>query len=276
MSVQTSNNFTRVCECTAEEWCQDQLDFYVEKANYSRERAIETIIRDIDSDLHSGVLTESMRAEALEAVKAMLACNTVTGVVATRVDKPEIAFLESEVLSLSTEQDVNAIARVRSMTKFFAQRAREITQLCNKVLIERIEETGEDIVINDVVRLYVGNPPEYSVRNMIDALAAIFDAGGGDFAALAGCLSSGALKPGATKALFESAGKPKLFDQLFITTTEPVLKDGKPKKKLLETNAFTKRRRPLEQCKRIGIEDVELEMDAAVEQYEPGVGSAGE
>ncbi len=190
-------------------------------------------------------------------------------VVATRVNdgKTELDLMEQCVLSLQAEESVDRIAEVRNAAAFYAKQAGEIKKLCNKVLIERIESTGEDIVLSADVRLYVANPPKYSVRNMAELVQQILNIAGGDFAALVGCMSSNAIKPGATKSLFEQAGQPKLFDEMFITKNDPVLKDGKPAKKLLETNAFTKRKRP-PAGKRIGLEDVELDLDSAAEEFE--------
>ena len=154
------------------------------------------------------------------------------------------APIESMILEIGDDTPPEQIAAVRGRVKFHKQQAAELQQLLDKRLVEIIESTGRDIVLSDTVRLYLGHPPDYTPQNPATLCEGLLAFYGGDFTAMVrDCFASKWFKPGAIREKCKEAGTPETFDLFFKTTNEPELKEGKPVKKLLETNGFARQRR---------------------------------
>lgn len=95
-----------------------------------------------------------------------------------------------------------------------------------------IKAHGEQ-TIGDV-RYFVGFPKTVKPRDLRAAVEALMTATGGDFARFTDCLSAGALKHGECRKVFEAAGTPQRYAEVFETKSEPKLEEGKPAAKRLQ------------------------------------------
>ncbi len=148
----------------------------------------------------------------------------------------DLTRLDAAVLTLAPNAPIDRVAAVRNAVKFAAGECRRIGKLLDDRLIERITETGHDLVLSPTCRLYVGNPPKHDVPDLAAAVDVLLDVGGGDTAVLVRCLSSSAFKVGALRAELDAAGRVEQFGRLVKTTREPTLEEGKPPKRLMESN----------------------------------------
>lgn len=106
------------------------------------------------------------------------------------------------------------------------QITRDLTEQSEKAVIDWIGQNGE-LTCGDV-RYYVATNKSTKCTDKERAVTAILSASGGDIAALARCMSSDSLKPGACRELLP----PDEFDGLFETREVPDLKTGKPRVRL--------------------------------------------
>ena len=112
------------------------------------------------------------------------------------------------------------------------RRCRELKSEVERHAVGYISIHGEQHI--GPVRYYVGVTKTYKPRTLVEAVEAILDASGGDMARFTDCLSSNALKAGATRKMFADAGCPERFDAVFEASEEQELREGKVKQPTLQ------------------------------------------
>jgi hypothetical protein len=132
----------------------------------------------------------------------------------------------------SDDRIAEAIGQVRSLKAF----AREVEAALKERMLEAIEERGRDITIGQT-RYYAGIESKTTCIDVQGAVESILATAGGDLSQLVACMASGALKPGATGGLIGT----EEWKKYFVKDNVPVLKEGKPQKKLLEFNTAYQR-----------------------------------
>lgn len=110
------------------------------------------------------------------------------------------------------------------------QAMKELGHRIETALIQWINDNGE-IECGDI-RYYVGTESVTKCNDLGQAVQAILRAVGGDVDLFVSCLSSGALKPGASRAMLGDDA----FASHFTTIKLEDLKTGKPRKGLKQTN----------------------------------------
>ena len=152
-----------------------------------------------------------------------------------------ITAIEQRCLMIGPETTTDQIADIRNRVKHLAAEARRVTGLLNQMLIDRITETRRDVVLPGGIRLYIGNPPKYKVRDNAKMIEAILRACGGDVEALGDCLSSDWFKVSQVRSRLEQAGTPELFDELVETIRDKKIEEGKGLGKLIEDTGFRRK-----------------------------------
>ncbi|MBV8781908.1 MAG: hypothetical protein JO353_10965 [Phycisphaerae bacterium] len=175
------------------------------------------------------VPTEQSNAEEeFEVLDGVSAADQLAGAITISAYEPvgkTIAAAIDAIRPGASEEDcANAICLVESLGRLY----RFAKSIRDARLIAKINADGE--LTLGPVRYYVGNKRSEKCRQgkMSEAVQKIMDAAAGDMDAFVGCLSSSALKVGATRKLLSPAD----FDAVFETTIEQDLKTGKPVKVL--------------------------------------------
>ena len=106
-------------------------------------------------------------------------------------------------------------------------RMRDLDKMVKEAVIEFIDRTGLEPTTLDGKRYYVGIVKRTKCNDTRAALEALLNATGGDLDAIAECLSSNALKPGACRKSLDGT-----WDDHFTVTESPDLKTGKAKRTL--------------------------------------------
>ena len=139
------------------------------------------------------------------------------------IDETAIARIAAPEASL--EQIAHAIDVVAAAKA----RVAEADRLLKSALLEHIEATGRPIVIGDI-KYYAGTEKKTVCRDAKQTLEVML--ANQDLQTVADCLSANAWKPGAARL----ALPPEAWDECFTVEERPVLKEGKPTKKLLTIN----------------------------------------
>ena len=134
----------------------------------------------------------------------------------------------AEVAGLSADSPADDLLAMKTRIKFQQDELRKAAAMLEKIMIDNIQAHGQ-ITVGDI-RYYVGPESDTKLQEgkLEAAVDAVLTAVGGDMAKFAGCLSTGAFKPGACEKTLD----PDAFNALFVTTTQTDLKTGKPLKKL--------------------------------------------
>lgn len=143
---------------------------------------------------------------------------------------PSIESLNRDILAVDEWTGTETLAMLADRLKFFGERIREMRRLLDDRMLEAIEETKQDIVVGPI-RYYAGIKKETKCIDHAKALAALFEACGGDVDRVAECIASNGLKHGACKGVLTDK-----YDQHFKVEEKPELKEGVPKKSLLQIN----------------------------------------
>jgi hypothetical protein len=133
----------------------------------------------------------------------------------------------TDLIPITPTSSIEQIADNLGKLKALAERARELKRQFDEQLLEYIEANG-DVTIGEV-RYYAGYEKETKCVDVSSALLSLLDATGGSLRYLADTLSSQPIKHGAAKKLLS----PAVYDELFVTSLKPDLKEGKPVKKVL-------------------------------------------
>lgn len=143
----------------------------------------------------------------------------------------DLATLETRILQIAPITTVEDIATAINDLGFMKRRCAELQSHLEERMIERINETGQDVVIG-TVRYYVGVAKSVKCKDVPATIEQVLSAANGDVARFADCLSSGAFKYGTVRRLFEEVGDTTSYGQLFETVEKDDLKEGKPVKRL--------------------------------------------
>jgi hypothetical protein len=134
--------------------------------------------------------------------------------------------LHARILATGDATSIDDIAETLATLHGVATRCRELKALLDDRLRERIESTGQDIVIGEL-RYYVAAKTVTRCREPAPTLLALLDAAGGSADDVAACLAANGFKVGACRQLLGDA-----FGQHFETSVETELATGKPLKRL--------------------------------------------
>jgi hypothetical protein len=145
-----------------------------------------------------------------------------------------VADIERDMLALiegiTVESPMEDVATAHGKVENLMRNARELKAMLEAALIPWCEQNGP-ITVGPMQTKAVAYENETKCQDVTGTVEAIMATDRG-FAALGECLSVNALKPGACK----KALAPEDFERLFVTTRKPVLRDGKPAKKLVTQN----------------------------------------
>lgn len=142
----------------------------------------------------------------------------------------DLAIVENDILNINEWTTTDDLGTLRGQLAFFASKLKEMRALLDEKMLEIIAETGQDIQIGPI-RYYAGLDKKTKCLDHLAALLALFETAAGDVAIVAGYIASDGLKPGACKSILGDA-----FTKHFETTEVPVVKEGKPSKKLMTSN----------------------------------------
>jgi hypothetical protein len=135
--------------------------------------------------------------------------------------------MTTDLIPITPTSSIEQIADNLGKLKALAERARELKKQFDEQLLEYIEANG-DVTIGEV-RYYAGYEKETKCVNVAGAMLALLHEVGGDMEVACSHLSSSPLKHGAVKKVLP----PEMYDQFFVTSLKPDLKEGKPVKKVL-------------------------------------------
>ena len=179
-------------------------------------------------------------------------------------DSRELKKLETMAVDIVNNATPDVLSEFRNRLAFLKEKVADVTRIANTAMIERIQETKEDITLPGGIRLYVGEPPSYKAINASNLLTAILMLCGGDPEESSRCLASGWFKKSEVQTRCDAADpllvsdirkncglddrpdSPCLFDQLIVTIKEPELKEGAEKKlpKLSVDSGYRATRKP--------------------------------
>jgi hypothetical protein len=152
----------------------------------------------------------------------------------------DLTIIEAGVWTITPETPVEQVADVLGKIEWMIRRAKEVKDELECRMVEKIQTTGEDIVIGDC-RYYVGVAKTVKCIDPKTTLEEILTTSGGDVGKVIDCLSSKAFKYGTVRRFFEEAGQFQTYGRLFETVEADELKTGKPTRRLQKVNeAFVK------------------------------------
>jgi hypothetical protein len=148
--------------------------------------------------------------------------------------------IEHGVWTITPGTPVEDIADVLGKLEWLIRRAKEVKDELEARMVEKIQTTGEDIVIGEC-RYFVGTSKSVKCIDPKTTLEEILTASGGDVGKVVDCLSANAFKYGTVRRFFEEAGQFQTYSRLFETVEADELRTGKPVKRLQRVNeAFVK------------------------------------
>ena len=142
----------------------------------------------------------------------------------------DIQAIQVAVARIEPTSSIDDVANTMGLLEQLIRRAKELKAEYDAKAIAWIEQNGP-LTVGPMQTKVVTYENDTKCNDVPGAVEAVMATERG-FAALGECLSVNALKPGACK----KALPPEDYARLFTTTRKPVLKDGKPSKKLATTN----------------------------------------
>lgn len=139
--------------------------------------------------------------------------------------------LETQLHTLCPDSPPEDIAAVLYAVTFFLRKAKELKEALDAKMIEKIEETGQPIVIGNICYT-VSDPPVTKCMDLRGTLEALLEACGGDLDKVAGCIASQGWKHGACKSHLPA----DRYAELFETTRPKKLVAGEVVKQLQALN----------------------------------------
>lgn len=143
-----------------------------------------------------------------------------------------VADIQTIIRRFNADADDELALAVLELTAALKRLAAEIRGEAEDRAVEWIDTHGELVV--GPIRYYAGHRKVVSVINLREAVEASLAAVEGDLHAFCQLLASNALKHGACRGVLA----PDQFDRLFATETKPELREGKVRKRLLQSNDF--------------------------------------
>ncbi len=141
-------------------------------------------------------------------------------------DSP-LALVRRQILAVSPDADAETLAELLNRVEALSAFAREMKRHVEGVLLERVLATGPILIGHR--RFYEGRERKTTCPDVPAAVAALWDASGGDVATFAACLGAGALLPGRCRAALGD----EAFDKHFTTAEVPELREGVERRKKL-------------------------------------------
>lgn len=141
----------------------------------------------------------------------------------------DLATTESLILAVTEEATVEQIAEAKNRIDFLRERLKELKALYD-VRVEQVVTARGPITVGDI-RYYLGDESDTVCRNKGSALETCLELANGDMDALCrDFLAANPFKHGSIKRALAR------FAELFEVVKKPVLKEGKPVKKLIAVN----------------------------------------
>ena len=110
----------------------------------------------------------------------------------------DLTTARASVLTLNEDSPPERFEETRGVLDALKDRIRELDETWKAAALARCIEHGEMVLMGHR-KFYAGVEKETKCVNVRGAIEGIYEATGGDFDVLVGCLSVNALKPGATK-----------------------------------------------------------------------------
>jgi hypothetical protein len=151
-------------------------------------------------------------------------------VVATR-SEDRFGDVQEQIIAIGPGVAVDDIALALDRISAIKARVKELESDLKERMLDKIREDGPMVIGS--VKYWAGVEKTTKCRSVPAAIECALEVSGGDMERLAGVLSSNAVKHGAFRALLDEYGQAHLFEKLFETVEQIVLKDnGKPAKTL--------------------------------------------
>lgn len=131
------------------------------------------------------------------------------------------------VLAVNEDTPAERIAAALNAVAWLKEQAAECQRLLDGALLERIVSTGRDVTVG-TVRFYAGDDKDTTCTDPAGLLDALLQNSGGDLnGVVQNFFASDWAKYGAVRQ-----ADPALFERFFVVKVEPVLKEGKPVRRL--------------------------------------------